>query len=139
MNIFHSLRERVLSEKFCAVVSYGNKHTLKGRRSFMTTRITTVAVPAPRWKFRLFLSVLILTVAFGAKELYKYDQGPREAAIAVQQLNGDDAAYAKSHFFAAHDLPGLIAGAGVGLVVLTWLSAVPSTIRYFRAEKSSGS
>ncbi len=99
------------------------------------TRVQETEVRMPSRKWRLWVSLLTVIVAWMLIFAYGTVQGPLESEAAVRQLEDSVPAYAASRTWAASDITGAIKWiAGVALLFV-WVPFFAGAARYAAAEE----
>ncbi len=102
----------------------------------MNERKTPVRMPG--YKFRVFLSVVLLVVGFAFQGVYSAIEGPLEGKLATGQLNGTTEDYVVGAWFATHNVTGM-AWTGVFLLLAClWVPFVIRMGRYLHAVRDVG-
>ncbi|HPI67468.1 MAG TPA: hypothetical protein PKZ16_02935 [bacterium] len=87
--------------------------------------------PALRWRVWLSLSFFVLGLV--VQLVYKTVEGPTLGAIAAQQAQNSDVAYAKSHFFINMvTIPGAVWTGIFIILALTWITYA---VAFYRTAK----
>ena len=102
----------------------------------MSERKTPVRMPG--YKFRVFLSVVLLVAGFAFQGVYSAIEGPFEGKLATGQLNGTTEEYVVGAWFATHNVTGMAWTAVFVLLAFVWVPFAIRVGRYQYAVRNIG-
>lgn len=88
----------------------------------MSERKTPVRMPG--YKFRIFVTIVLLGIGWIAADAYQAIQGPLEGKLAIGQLNGTTEDYVVGAWFAKHNVVGMLWSVELFLLTCVWLPFV---------------